>query len=787
MTCEQKLDNKQMTDLNGDHSVQDNMGEVVLTNYNIDIISLSSFIKQKYPKCIPIPLVKDTKFPLGGFVFAKDKISDEEMWDKWDKEGLRCVEQGNADVGLSLRGGVIVIDFDNKEWGTAMNEMEGFKDTVCVESDKGFHYYFETTDECKDWTTMVRPYGKKYDIDIIAVGQSGTGSIIVFPPSKGKRWVRPIGEYDILPMPKWFIDKHYQHTGNDDIVKVVSVKKTGERVEFEKLCKAVMGLNVARAEDFEDWRNVCFAIYNVSYENGYGEDGEDLIHQFSKQCKSKYSERSVDKFIRYARFRDDGFGMGSIMKWLKRDNPELFDELVVKPNVVEVKGYAFVQENKYDDLLNTKGKNYEEIKDTFELRNFKILKPVAFVEVESDDNITLRKKDEFTCRWENLRLYKRVETRFGIVDSNEEFVKSWLKDPTMRTYHKVDFYPCPSKCPSNIYNMWRGFAIERKKIEGEGEYQFAIDHLSVLCNHDQKGVDYVLKLLANIIQNPDTPAHIAVAFYSEKEGAGKNVFLDFFRKIIGFEDLTYETCDPEKDIFSRFSVARAFKLMVVVDETRAKSHFDYADFFKNYITSLTMNYEEKGVKGMTVNNFNNFFFTTNNMFAFKVNKSSRRYVLFKCSDEKVGNAEYFTELKAKMDDERNQLAFFNYLKGIDLSGVNWERDRPITEYYKSLQELCADSVLEFIKYFIGVCNVNSDGMCVVYGLELYNKFKEWAAERGRTVNMTDTAFKLMIKDKVVGIDKGKHTRHGETWYIYTDVVRKYLVNQGIMMDYDIDN
>ena len=121
-----------------------------------------------------------------------------------------------------------------------------------------------------------------------------------------------------------------------------------------------------------------------------------MIHEFSKKCKEKYSERGVDRFIRYARFRDDGFGMGSIMKWLKRDNPALFDELVEKSNIVEIKGYAFVDdEDKYDDLLNTEGKTYKEIKEVFELKNFKILKPVGFVEIEDKKQISIRKREEF--------------------------------------------------------------------------------------------------------------------------------------------------------------------------------------------------------------------------------------------------------------------------------------------------------------------------------------------------------------------------------------------------------
>ena len=53
----------------------------------------------------------------------------------------------------------------------------------------------------------------------------------------------------------------------------------------------------------------------------------------------------------------------------------------------------------------------------------------------------------------------------NIETKNVKFIPVWMDDPKIRTYHIMDFLPPPQPCPSNVYNLWKGFAIDHQIIE----------------------------------------------------------------------------------------------------------------------------------------------------------------------------------------------------------------------------------------------------------------------------------------------------------------------------------
>jgi hypothetical protein len=85
------------------------------------------------------------------------------------------------------------------------------------------------------------------------------------------------------------------------------------------------------------------------------------------------------------------------------------------------------------------------------------------------------------------------------------------------------------------------------------------------------------------------------------------------------------------------------------------------------------------------------------MHPIKITDNSRRFVLFECSNEKIGNTAYFKAFATYMQDPINQKAIMAHLRSIDLSGFNWN-DRPITETYLANKQACADPVLMYIEY-----------------------------------------------------------------------------------------
>lgn len=80
----------------------------------------------------------------------------------------------------------------------------------------------------------------------------------------------------------------------------------------------IMGMNASRADDFECWRNVCLAL-------GYEGSGVDICLDFARRS-NKFNEpatrRLYDSGPQYA------LTIGTLLSYLKHDNPALFGEIV---------------------------------------------------------------------------------------------------------------------------------------------------------------------------------------------------------------------------------------------------------------------------------------------------------------------------------------------------------------------------------------------------------------------------------------------------------------------------
>lgn len=673
-------------------------------------------------------------------------------------------------------------------------------------------FRFVILDYAVDWVAfgkMIKDYLPDFDHSCYNENQlmNMIGSIKNITDND-KHILQPIEDYDdkdtiiqylkgnetVISIPeKYKTNKTYLVPTQTIIVSDSQTDTNKNLISFENLTKIIDNLNPKRSDEYNDWIKIIWCILNISTSNSYKKKGRDLIHTFSKNS-TKYCEDEVENFIDKNDYKQHQVGLGTLMFYLKEDNYKVFNEIVLSTSnetLVHLEGFSFkdIEDMKsfklnntynYKNLLNTDLVNgeYGKIKQVFEERNFKIRNPVAFVEIQNDQSIVLRNTKDFKTLYKNLN-YKVVVKKTNEVEY-KEFSSKWERDSAMKTYEKVDFYPNPSLCPEGVFNKWRGFAIERENITEPGDHTFFTDLLYYLVNKRDDVYNYVLASFANIIQNPDKPSQVALAFYSEMNGVGKNAILNTFRHIVGFDDLTYETCDPEKDIFGRFANGRAFKLMVVVDETQAKSHFNYADFFKNYITSLSMNVEEKGIKPMTIKNYNNWFFTTNNLMAFKVGLKDRRYCIIDCV-EIPQSQDYYIDYLNKERYKPNLKALYDFLKSYDISKVNFQADRPITTLYKDLQMISLDPITKWVIHlYYWIVNDNTDGSLEYKLSDLWEQFVKWGETTKHTINMNYNSFAVIFSRKFK--NNGFTYRHsnGAYYLVKSNELRKYLIEQKLI-------
>lgn len=348
-----------------------------------EAMSLSSFLNTNFPRCIPIPLKKEQKSPL----YPHKNLFDEELWYKWNANGERHVQQGHP-IGLTLRQDLIVFDIDDEAWCEYLKEkFPSFTLTPCCKTKKGAHFYFRRTQQCealgiydgaRNLKTMRKdcvaglPYESEgseakdddllvMPIDTKTVCSTGTGGIIVVPPSQGKEWVRSLVDTPLLDVPSEFIEFYEHHRIAKKTRKVYHANGEAMEIEVqpcpddrnnkidgELLKKLVMKLNDNRADNYTDWLYGCFAIYNIAHINDYKRKGNNLIHKFSKRS-NKYDEANVDKFIKTFKYKPDGLGLGYLLSCLKVDNPTSFREIwcrLPSSTIDNIKdsGYALVDD-----------------------------------------------------------------------------------------------------------------------------------------------------------------------------------------------------------------------------------------------------------------------------------------------------------------------------------------------------------------------------------------------------------------------------------------------------------
>ena len=755
------------------------------------LLKLETVLKAEFDgNVIPIPLKKGKKTPL----YTHKEKKTENLWKMWKNKGFAEVLSETADLALLIRErAMVVVDFDDKEQAKIFEKnLIEFDSTVKESTKKGFHYFFKGTEQTKAMklSNSVRPFGETCDVDIITTHENDTGAIIAIYPSENKEWINNIINKVIYHMPKEFIDIYNERSIKKDKKvqpktedEIQETKATNNKVDFEVLKEVVMSLKPTRADSFEYyWRDITFAILNIAENNGYSRKGNDLIHKFSEQSMN-YNDNKVEKFIMNAGTRDDGFGLGTLLMYLKEDNEAMFYAIQEKLNPikkVKLQGYAFIEEPLFD-FFDGKVRDYDMLKKEFEKRHFKVMRPVVYVEELKSGDFYLRSPKDLKDAFGNVScLYNGKQS---------QFLKHWLVDATIRTFETIEFTPPPLVCPRETFNMWRGFAIERIDVESSGNIQPFLDHLSILVNHDEKGVDYSVKFFADLVQSPGLLNGIALVLKSS-QGAGKNLFLDFIHKILG-KELYYETANPVQDLWGRFSLGRKNRLLINIDETSGKDTYPHAEQIKNMLTSPNYNYEQKGVNPITLTNYNRVVFTTNNSTPVKIEDGDRRFVVFECSDEKKGNKEYFDKLVAYFNDEANQKAVFEYLKSIDLSKVDWINDRPITEIYRDIQEVNTPIQIRFFKWLV---EDNNDDTELRYSgmsfFDQFNLFLERCNYKG--YSMTPCSFGRLVKKYLkIAESEGfirKSLSKGITAYkIQVKDMRQWLIDNKHMMAYSIQD
>lgn len=453
---------------------------------------------------------------------------------------------------------------------------------------------------------------------------------------------------------------------------------------------------------------------------------------------------------------------------------DVIDELIANPPTGCIP-VAEVVEAQVMEVIETECVNtittglYADVKTKFEETRFKVMNPIMFVE-ETNNGLEISKRADFKTKYENLSYKKlsKYDEEGNPVYIERCFIDEWFKDARNRTYDRMDFLP-QQEAPPGVYNTFKGFRGETQPVIPDADFEQSLifEHIKNLCGRNDAMFDYTMKVLARKVQEPHKLTNTALIFKSD-EGAGKNMFFDYFgNQILGSE--YYLATEKAELIFGRFNSAIEKKILVVLDEANGKDTFAINENIKNGITT-TVNYiEKKGLPVYKETNHIQFIFPTNNDFPVKTPFGDRRFTGVVCNNEICNDAEYFNKLNDEMYSGRYDRAFYDYLMAMDVKTYNFTKNRVITDFYKDMQEINTPVIALFL--YNKICEYNGGEMCYK-STALFNEFKEFVSSRSFRVEITHTRFGLDLK-KYKGVVK-KKSGGGIKVRLYIAELKKYL-------------
>jgi len=408
-----------------------------------------------------------------------------------------------------------------------------------------------------------------------------------------------------------------------------------------------------------------------------------------------------------------------------------------------------------NDFIEKVRLSYEELKAEFEKTNAKI--GCQFVN-ENNDDVTIMKLTDFSVLHMELMCYTD--------NKQTEFMTLWLKDPIKRRYDKIDSYPKPSLCPSNVYNMWKPFPVQKYPSSELNEYiekslNWFLNHIKVLVDYDETCYEFVCMWIAQMFQYPE---HKSVElFFISSEGAGKGCFLEFFKTIMGGSKRCWETTNPEEEVFGKFNGAMKEAFLVVFNEVNKSNFYNKNDSKKALITDDNININIKGVPQFNMKSYHRFISFSNN--PDPATKNKRRDVFFRSSDDKIGDTVYFNDGFTYAKDIKCCKHIYNYFMKLPTKVKITVRDLPTTEYDELLKEEQKSPILQFLEEFVLLNDeVDREKDELFYtSNDLYSLFRDFCSRNYINSNMTKIAFGMKISFyKFQGLTKQVKKLHGRT-------------------------
>jgi len=500
-----------------------------------------------------------------------------------------------------------------------------------------------------------------------------------------------------------------------------------------------------------DWIKVgCALHYSITGDNGLA-----LFDEYSKLYPSYYNYDGVVKTWDSLRDINDAqkkpTTIATIHKMCKDENLDTYKQVIAKVKQAMKQQEVVQLESTIDQALT-----YAEMKIEFEKTHFKVIDTALFMTIQPSGDINIQNKQSLLVSYEHLRFEKIVKCE--IVSMG--FVAEWLKDPSIRRYDSADVYPPDQVCPSNVFNLWVPFAME--KITEWTHHQSGLDafrkHILIMCNNEKHIANYFELWIAQMIQFPSIKTICPTIISAQ--GAGKGTTMQGLIGMLGQSKVLNEMTNPSRDVWGNFNSLMKQAFLVNVDELSGKDSRDAVGQIKALIKSKTISINSKGQAPIIINSYHRFLNTTNNSDPVSVSKDDRRNCVIRASDELLGNTVYFKQMYELLADVNVIKTCYEYFKALPGADNFNALSIPHTEYHEEMSELSVSPIeswlRDYTEEFYNSASNELGNTVKVQSSRCFEMFNEWKDKTHISYEVNSLKFAVQLNRlKIDGIETKK--------------------------------
>ena len=327
--------------------------------------------------------------------------------------------------------------------------------------------------------------------------------------------------------------------------------------------------------------------------------------------------------------------------------------------------------------------------------------------------------------------------------------------------------------PPGVYNTFNGFRGETLQLDKDDiENSRILYHIKVVvCNNDDKMLQYMMSWLARMIQCPGNQNGRTACILKGIDGTGKDTIFKWFgEKILGKDYYLNE--DKVELLFGKFNGCLENKILVTINETNSRATKDIMDGIKKSITREFNTIDRKGHEAVTVRNLVHFSFATNHNYPLKLSPTDRRFFGCETNNDYATDDNYFKPLFNEITSGCYDKAFYDYFKTLDISKIDFIADRPQSSLINDMREMSIPPVARFLHNLI---ESNDETQIQITLAACFAEFNQYTQDTKHKCDFTYTAFgQEMKRYKGVGKKRSSSSRY---YNIDIKVLKEFLTKQ----------